>query len=59
LNVGVTYEPAPTEILSAALTWACVRNKQASSGGAAFADRAIAPPTMKMAAPRLIFEDIS
>jgi len=38
-----------------------VRSEQASSGGAAFADNAVAAPTMKMAAitaPSQIFEDM-
>src|SRR5713101_9874035 len=55
------YAPAPTETLTAALTWACVRSEQASSGGAALAGAATAP-AMKMAAitaPRLIFEGMS
>jgi hypothetical protein len=49
LNVGIWYEPGPTETLRAVLTWASVRSEQASSGGAAFAAGAAAAPTMKVA----------
>src|SRR5882762_6298655 len=49
LNLGIWYEPAPTGTLRAALTWASVRSAQASSCGAAFADRGAAAPTMRMA----------
>src|ERR1700674_5012414 len=62
LNVGVAYEPAPTETLRAEVTCACVRSEQASSGGPAFANGAMAAATMKMAAMtalRLIFEGMS